>query len=173
MNDGVQRARERRNALERLAAKIPGLRGYIERETRREVDKLERDWIAARLDQARSSVQRSIREWSRSGNLDNLDLASSVEKLLDRLANRVRHTDYGYTGFFDAVKVSEPQLDKLYEFDLGLVEVVEGIAARIDGLPGSPSEPALRSVLESVEAADRTFDERATVFEDLTQRGDQ
>ncbi len=171
MGDGYERARERRNLLERLGAKIPGLKGYLDRELRRETDKMERDWIAGRLDRARQSVQAAIREWSRSGNLANLDLASSLEKLLDRFANRVRHADYGYTGFFDAVKVYEAELERLYEFDLALIERVEEITARIESLPKTASEPALRSLLEAVEEADRAFDERATIFEDVTQKG--
>ncbi len=171
MGDGYERARERRNLLERLGAKIPGLKGYLDRELRRETDKMERDWIAGRLDRARQSVQAAVREWSRSGNLANLDLASSLEKLLDRFANRVRHADYGYTGFFDAVKVYEAELERLYEFDLALIERVEEITARIESLPGTASEPALRSLLEAVEEADRAFDERATIFEDVTQKG--
>jgi hypothetical protein len=116
-------------------------------------------------------MQGRIRDWSRSGNLANLDLASSIDKLLDRFANRVRHADYGFTGFFDAVKIYEDELDRLYAFDLALGDTVEGLARRIDILPGTASEPDLRSLLEAVEAADRQFDERARVFEDVTRRG--
>ena len=46
MSEELERARERRNILERLGAKIPGFSGYLEREMRREVDKLQRDWLA-------------------------------------------------------------------------------------------------------------------------------
>ena len=56
-------------------------------------------------------MQGKIRDWSRAGNLANLDLASSIEKLLDSLGNRIRHADYGYTGFFDAVKIGEEELE--------------------------------------------------------------
>jgi len=171
MNDGFERARERRNILERLGAKIPGLKGYLDRELRREVDKMERDWIAGRLDRARQAVQAAVREWSRSGNLANLDLAASLEKLLDRFANRVRHADYGHTGFFDAVKIYGPELERLYEFDLALIEQVDEITIQIEELPETAAEPELRSLLEAVEAADRAFDERATIFEDVTRKG--
>ncbi len=171
MDQGIQHARERRNALERLAAKIPGLKGYLERETRREVDKMERDWIAAQIDRARELVQQSIREWSRSGDLANLDVASSIDKGLDRFANRVRHADYGYTGFFDAVKIYEDELDRLYEHDLGLVEEVEKLVTRIESLPGTANAAALQAVLADVREADRRFDERATVFENVTSKG--
>ncbi len=173
MDQGIQHAMNGRNALERLAARIPGLKGYLERETRREVDKMERDWIAARIDRARELMQQSIREWSRSGDLTHLDLASSIDKGLDRFANRVRHADYGFTGFFDAVKIYEDQLDRLYEYDLGLVEEVEAIVTRIESLPGTANVAALQAVLADVRAADRRFDERATVFEDVTSKGGQ
>ncbi len=172
MAGGVNEARARRNALERLAARIPGIRGYLERETRREVDKLERDWIAGRIDGAREALQGAIREWSRTGNLANLDRAASLEKNLDRFANRVRHADYGYTGFFDAVKIGTAELDRIYELDLSLVERVEELADRIATLPATASEAAIAGVAEALAEADRLFDTRATVFENVT-KGEQ
>ncbi|HHQ49691.1 MAG TPA: hypothetical protein ENK19_12515 [Acidobacteria bacterium] len=173
MNDGLESARQRRNLLERLGAKIPGIQGYLEREMRREVDKMERDWIAQRLDRARQSLQQKIAEWSRRGNLANLDLASSLEKLLDRFANRVRHADYGYTGYFDAVKIYEPELDRIYSFDLELIEKVEELTDGIEALPKTASEEALSALLEKARQADEAFDQRATIFEEVTQKGGQ
>jgi len=171
MTNGLEGAEERRNWLERIAAKIPGIKGYLDRELRRDVDKMQREWLAGQLDRGRGSVQEHIREWSRTGNLANLDLASSLDKALDRLANRIRHADYGYTGFFDVVKIRESELDRLYEFDLNLMSVVEDLALRIESLPGTAAEPAVRSLLEAVQEADRTFDERATIFEVVTKKG--
>ncbi len=171
MTNGLEGAEERRNWLERIAAKIPGIKGYLDRELRRDVDKMQREWLAGQLDRGRGSVQEHIREWSRTGNLANLDLASSLDKALDRLANRIRHAEYGYTGFFDVVKIRESELDRLYEFDLNLMSVVEDLALRIESLPGTAAEPAVRSLLEAVQEADRTFDERATIFEDVTKKG--
>ncbi len=171
MNDGFERARDRRNFLERLGEKIPGLKGFLDRESRREVDKMERDWLAGQVDRAREALQRKIRTWSRRGNLTNLDLASSSEKALDRLGNRIRHADYGYTGFFDAVKIYEEELEKIYEFDLGLIERVELIAVHVEALPESAAGPELEKLLAEIEEADRAFDARATIFEDVTQKG--
>jgi len=173
MTDGVERAEERRNLLERLAARIPGIQGYIDRELRREVDKMQRDWLAEQVDRAREGLNGKVRDWSRTGNLSNLDLASTAEKALDRFGNRIRHADYGYTGFFDAVKIREPELDRLYEFDLALMDAVEELATRVETLPGTAAEPALRSLLEAIQSADRRFDDRARIFEDVTQKGDR
>lgn len=171
MEDGLERARERRSALERLGAMIPGFKGYLERELRREVDKMQRDWLAGQVDRAREALQGKIRTWSRRGNLANLDLASSLDKQLDRVANRIRHADYGHTGFFDAVKIYEPELDRLYRFDLALAESVRSLADEIEGLPGTAAGPQIESVLDRSMDLDRSLDERATVFEDVTQRG--
>ena len=171
MNDGMERARDRRNILEQLGAKIPGFRGYLEREMRREVDKLQRDWLAAQVDRARFAMNGKIRDWTRKGRLDNLDLAGSTEKALDRLANRIRHADYGSSGFFDAVKIGEAELDRLYAFDLALSESVEYLALQVEQLPDTADEQMLSRLLDATGAADRKFDERATVFEDVTQKG--
>jgi len=127
--------------------------------------------LAEQVDRCRNELNSKVREWSRSGNLANLDLASSIEKALDRFANRIRHADYGYTGFFDPVKIREDELDRLYAFDLALIGTVEGLAARIEGLPAAAAGPELLATLDAVQAADRQFDERARVFEDVTQKG--
>jgi len=142
MNEQLERAREGRNILERLGSKIPGFSGYLEREMRREVDKLQRDWLAEQVDRARFAINGKIREWSRQGRLENLDRASSIEKALDRL-----------------------ELDRLYEFDLALTDTVEYLALQVEQLPETADEQMLSRLFDAVEGADKKFDERATVFE--------
>ena len=171
MTDGVERAQSRRNLLERIAARIPGIKGYLDRELRREVDKMQRDWLAEQVDRARGRLNGKVREWSRGEGLSGLDLAATSEKALDRFANRIRHADYGYTGFFDAVKIREPELGAIYEFDLALMDTVEGLAAQVEALPAAGAEPALHELLEAVTEADRRFDDRASIFEDVTEKG--
>lgn len=171
MNDGMERARERRNLLEELGAKIPGFRGYLDRELRRDVDKMQRDWLANQVDRARFALNGTIRAWTKAGRLDVLSTAGSVEKALDRLANRIRHADYGASGFFDVVKIRDAELEKIYAFDLALSETVEYLALQIEQLPPSSDDDTVNRLYDAVQAADRRFDERATVFEDVTQKG--
>ena len=171
MNEELERVRKHRNILERLGSKIPGFSGYLEREMRRDVDKLQRDWLADQVDRARFAINGKIREWSRQGRLENLDRASSVEKALDRMANRIRHADYGSSGFFDAVKIGQAELDRLYEFDLALTDTVEYLALQVEQLPETADDQMLSRLHEAVEGADKKFNERATVFEDVTRTG--
>jgi hypothetical protein len=171
MNEGMESARDRRNILEQLIDKIPGFSGYQEREMRHEVDKIQRDWLAGQVDRARFAINGRIRGWTRSGSLENLDLAGSIEKMLDRFSNRIRHADYGSSGFFDAVKIGKPELERLYAFDLALSDTVEYLAVQVEGLPNTADEQMLSRLLDAVEGADKQFDERATVFEDVTRTG--
>jgi hypothetical protein len=171
MNDGMERARERRNLLEELGARIPGFRGYLERELRRDVDKMQRDWLANQVDRARFALNGKIRAWTKAGRLDVLSTAGSVEKALDRFANRIRHADYGASGFFDAVKIRDAELEKIYAFDLALSETVEYLAVQVEQLPPSSDDDTVNRLYDAVQSADRRFDERATVFEDVTLKG--
>ena len=130
MNDAVDRAREDRNLLERLVARIPGFAGYQDRELRREVDQRLRRELAGRLDEARSRL---------SGHLRTLSLADAVLvgrldgvlKDLDRVANTLRHAGSGYAGLFDAVKIRDEQLTALYTYDLALLDEVEAVEASV------------------------------------------
>ena len=49
MTNGFEEARQQRNWLERLGEKIPGFSGYIERQERRNSDKLLRDTVSQRV----------------------------------------------------------------------------------------------------------------------------
>ena len=171
MTDGMEQARGRRNWLEGIVEKIPGFRGYLERETRRDVDKMQRDYLAEQMDGGRHELQWKIRDWSKGGQLDSLELASSLEKLLDRIANRIRHASYGTAGFFDAVKIGEAELEALYNFDLQLMETIQALCGDIGRLPTMDAGSSLRRVLESAESADRLFNERERCIEDITDKG--
>src|SRR5919199_4157651 len=116
---------DQRNWLERLGDKIPGYSGYVAKERRRDVDKLHREHLADRLRATKQPLNDLMRELSSSGRLFEVGPVDRVLKKLDRVENRVRFASYGYAGFFDAVKIQEPQLDAIYRFDLSLVENVE------------------------------------------------
>jgi len=126
---GIEKAKQMRNILERLAAKIPGFKGFVERETRREVDAMERQVMAVSLSDIRTALLRKIE----TGGLAGLQLLGETEKTLDGLAQEVRYADYGYTGFFDVAKIHEAQLDQVYQFDLEFCAQIEALKALVDG----------------------------------------
>ncbi len=163
---------DQRNWLERLGDKIPGYGGYAARERRRDIDKLHREHLADRLRAAKQPLSNAVRELTSGGRLMEIGPLDRVQKKLDQAENRVRFASYGYSGFFDVVKVQEPQLDALYRFDLALVEKVEAIeqqgrelggkAVTTDGLKQAATE-----LERAVDDLNRTFDERQRAINDF------
>src|SRR5918911_3946807 len=163
---------DQRNWLERLGDKIPGYSGYVAKERRRDVDKLHREHLAERLRAAKQPLTDLMRELSSSGRLFEVGPIDRVLKKLDQIENRIRFASYGYAGFFDAVKIQEPQLDRIYQFDLALVEKVEQLErlARELGSKSSTPEGLKQSAAELERAADdlnNTFDERYRAIENF------
>lgn len=131
--DRVFKAREE-TALKRLASRIPGIGSYMEKNLRRDADKLLRVYIADQLEQLRKRLTEAQGELlSVSGGLALMDDVEAVQKKLQLLADRLRTAVYGYAGWFDAVSIREEELDALYDYDtallVGVDQIGEGISA--------------------------------------------
>jgi hypothetical protein len=127
---------DQRNWLERLSAKIPGYGGYVDKERRRDTDKLHRERLADRLRSLKNPLNDIMRELSNGGRLFEVGPVDHVIKKLDRIENRVRFASYGYSGFFDVVKIDAARLDSIYQSDLALVERADQVEARVNQLKG-------------------------------------
>lgn len=163
---------DQRNWLERLGDKIPGYAGYVAKERRRDVDKMHREHLAERLRASKQPLTDVMRDLSSTGRLFEVGPVDRVLKKLDQVENRIRFASYGYAGFFDAVKIEEPQLDAIHSFDLSLVEKVEEFERLARGLGGrSETAEGLKAAAAEVERAaddlNRTFDERYRAIENF------
>jgi hypothetical protein len=127
MSDTFERVKGEQGLLEKVVSYIPGYHGYKEKELRRETDKLVRDFSVQKLNEAKTALNEAVREVSDSGNVGAFQYANRAIAVLDRVINEVEHADYGYSGFFDAIKVREDKLDKLIEFDYKIIDVSNSI----------------------------------------------
>jgi hypothetical protein len=127
---------DQRNWFERLSAKIPGYGGYVDKERRRDTDKLHREHLADRLRSFKNPLNDIMLELSGSGRLFEVGPVDHLIKKLDRIENRVRFASYGYSGFFDVVKIDAARLDSIYQADLALVERADQVEAKINQLKG-------------------------------------
>ena len=138
MSDALERVKGERGLMEKITSYFPGYNGYKEKELRRETDKLVREFSVQKLKEAKTSLNEAIREVSDSGNVDAFQYANRAMAVLDRVTNKVEHADYGYSGFFDAVKVKEDKLDKLIEFDYTLLDLCKSIKDAAPVVAGQP-----------------------------------
>jgi len=156
---------DQKNWIERLTEKIPGYSGYVDRERRRDIDKRHREQLADRLRAAKAPLTDLMRELTGSGRLMEIGPVDQALKKLDKLENRVRYASYGYAGFFDAVKIEQPQLDAIYQFDLAFVEHAEKVESKLGELKAKAGsaqglKDAVAEAVTEIDAADKAFDER-------------
>ncbi len=144
-----ERIDESKNWFERAAERVPGYRGYKDKELRREADKLERRYLAERLEGARGALQKVQRDLSRQASLDLLGLIDNVARKLGTIRDRVEFADYGYAGLFDTTKVGEETLAELHRFDVELQERVQGVETLAAAL--SADSPSLRVDMDLLE----------------------
>lgn len=111
--------------LEKAIRLIPGYKGYKRKEERRDNDQLFRSGLTAKLDQLRvrvNEIPASLRGPSALSAVTDID---RVTKKIEKVTDEIRFAARGYRGWFDMHKVRESELDKLYAFDVGLVENIE------------------------------------------------
>jgi hypothetical protein len=154
---------ESQNWFERAAARVPGYRGYKDKEVRREADKIQREYVAELLEGTRRRLEEVQLGLSRTGDLSLLGLLDNTGRKLRTVKDRWLLADYGYAGLFDIVKVDELVLDQLYQHDVAAQEQARGIGELAGVL--APDSPSLRQDIalldERVERLDEHFVQRA------------
>ncbi|MBI2477997.1 MAG: hypothetical protein HYV60_04930 [Planctomycetia bacterium] len=158
-----------RGVVESILRKIPGFRGYLEKEYRRESDHLARMWLADRLDACKAGVGRYQRNLLDARKIDYLDDCVRVRTRLDTLASRVRGAMRGYSGLFGFVRVDEDLLDQVYDLDLDLVDKAEGLLKAVDELLVPEKDPgvSIPEFLKRVEELHCQFDRRSELLQGL------
>jgi hypothetical protein len=175
MTNGYEEARANRNALERLGDKIPGYRGFQDRELRRDVDRQLREHLAAELGRLKGAARDHARAYTDAGKLAALNGFDRLDRQLDGLSQAIRFSDYGAAGLFDPVKIGEPELRRLYEFDLSVVDDLAQVEAGIAALPaavaggGDDPAPALDRLLGELRALDGKWRQREQVISNVLQ----
>lgn len=169
VDDLTERVQSSQNKLEDLIAKIPGIGAYQKKEQRREADKLLRLHIARELEERMGRLSQTQYALTSQGRLDvTLALERAATKL-QILIDRIKTASYGYAGLFDAIKVDEEVLDRLYKFDETMLDELDllddalsDVESRVDG--EEPIMESANALIRCLEAMNRTFSERQDVL---------
>ncbi|HZD12365.1 MAG TPA: hypothetical protein VE177_02460 [Candidatus Binatus sp.] len=129
-----QSGRSQTGLLEKIELFLPGFRGYKEKELRRESDKLIRNQIYLKLADSLSKTKDVYRSLVNQHVTETWDDTDRLSARLERVSQQVNHSEYGYAGFFDIVKVKEPQLDQMMDYDYKLLQMSDGLAQAVDAL---------------------------------------
>ncbi|MFP4345870.1 MAG: hypothetical protein ACLFU8_14335 [Anaerolineales bacterium] len=158
-----------------IAEVVPGYKGYKQKEMRREADKLLREAIASRMRTVKTKLDALQQDLISSGKFDLLDEAEGAATQLQTFIDRVRTAAYGYAGLFDAVRVQEEDLDRLYEYDALLMDYVDRVEGAISRAREVVETEEVRShillIRDLAREANATFDGRQEVLKETFDLG--
>lgn len=156
---------------ERIAAAIPGFRGYKEKELRRESDRLLRNHLNLKLSATKDNAKQIFQKLSDRRYFDVLTDMDRLVAKMDRITEKINHASYGYTGFFDAVKVKEENLDRMIEFDNQLIDSVNVLTSEVDAFKAELAsgdnknmKTRIQNITDKVESLESAFDRRQEVI---------
>ena len=99
----------------------------------------------------REKVGNAKLELTNRGRLAALNDIGLLDRKIQTITETIRFSSYGYSGFFDQVKIKEEQLDKLYTHDMKILGYVEELEAEVSS-PDLPVKKAL-AIVKTIEEA--------------------
>jgi hypothetical protein len=151
---------------------IPGFRGYKLKEQRREADRIVRTYIYNVMERSRDDLTSCLQAL-----VDNklTELIEPMNRLIakeDRVAEKINHASYGYTGFFDSVRIEEPDLDRMLGYDTQLMDLAKKLSEMTgmlrSNLTQGKFDDARNSELQldgSIGSLELAFDQRKSTIE--------
>ena len=153
--------------FKKILSKVPGFGGYVERQSRRDADKLLRDTLAKRFYELEQRVSSLQREFIRQGEISYVDDLEAAAIKLRTFVDRVRSAARGYSGLFDAVKINEAELARLYQYDAAMLDLEDEVSRAIDHVAASVGTDGLSAAIRNLEGVARrcveVFDRREEV----------
>lgn len=119
------------NLFDKIGNLIPGYKGYVIRDEKRNTDKKFRDELVSRLNQSEEFIIRYQKDLMKSDDVTNLTLWEQSRKALNTISTKIKHSTYGESSFFSEKQLKEDELDAIYNIDLELAEKVSLIVKTI------------------------------------------
>jgi hypothetical protein len=137
--------------IKKILNKVPGFGGYIERQKRRDSDKLLREYMFEQFRELESRVSRLQRDFISQGEIKYVDDLEATAIKLRTFADRIKTASRGYSGLFDAVNVNEDELTLIYEYDSSMLDLVDEIDRAIDNVESSVGTEGLPAAIRHLE----------------------
>jgi len=169
MSDFFGRVTGDQDPFKKLASYIPGFSGYIERQNRRAADKLLRDTVARRFEELYKRLSALQTDLISQGGLEFVDDIEKAALQIRMFTDKIRNATYGYSGLFDAVKINEAELAKIYTYDAAFFDIADQLKNGIDTVEASLGTPdglpaAIRNLVTLARQAVTTYEQRYEIF---------
>jgi len=168
MSDFFEKVKSQVDPFKKLVSYVPGFSGYVERQNRRDADKMLRETVARRFDEQWSRVSNMQSELVSNGMIKYVDDLEKAALQLRTFIDKISMAARGYSGLFDAAKINEKELEGIYQFDLAFFQLTDQVKSGVDNLEASLGDetalPAsIRNLTSLARLAVETFERRSEV----------
>ena len=169
MTDMYQNISGQVDPFKKLASFIPGFSGYVERQNRRDADKLVRETVARRFNDLWRRASNLQTDMVSAGKIEYVDDMEKAAIQLRTFIDKISTASRGYAGMFDAVKINEKELEQLYNFDLAFFDLADQTGHGLDNVEASMGDDnalpaAIRNLTTLGRQAVDTFNRRTEAF---------
>ena len=155
-----------------LLDRIPGYRGYRDKEGRRDADRLVRESVGSSYDQLASRVEAVGRALADQRRIADVGQITDLTDRIRHLADQIRTASYGYSPLFSDRAIEEAALDQLRRFDDGLMGGVTDLDPIIGELESAASSnSSLAAAVQAANAIVRTNRDRLAVRGKVMETG--
>jgi len=166
MDNFFEKVTNMQDPFRKLASYIPGFGGYIERENRRDADKLLRETVARRFEEQWKRVSQLQTDLVSNGMIAYVDDAEKAAIKLRTFIDKITTAPRGYSGLFDAVKINQKELETIYQFDAAFFDLAEQISSAVDNFEQTINDEtglpaAIRNLTALARLAVETYEKRS------------
>ncbi|MEY2816661.1 MAG: hypothetical protein ACKOBL_08565 [Chloroflexota bacterium] len=168
MSDFFEKVSSQVDPFKKLISFIPGFSGYVERQNRRDADKLLRETVARRFEEQLSRASNLQVDMVSNGMLSFVDDMEKASLALRTFIDKISTAARGYSGMFDAVKINEKELEAIYQFDAAFFDLADQIKSALDNVEASIGDEtalpaAIRNIIALSRLAVETFERRSEI----------
>ncbi len=172
LNQKLQQVKSNESFLEKVKRIIPGYDGYVNRDNSRELDTKLRNTLAQYLDNNKTALKNTVLNLSKTGKLFQTDGIDRLQNKLQEVIAKLRSAARGYSGAFDVVKIKDDKLNQIYQFDSGLIDLVNNVNGTCSELETNSSSnvdinAAQQKLSDLLDNFIKQFNERENILRNL------
>ncbi|MBI5825733.1 MAG: hypothetical protein HZB18_17025 [Chloroflexi bacterium] len=168
MSDFFEKVSSQVDPFKKLLSYIPGFSGYIERQNRRDADKILRETVARRFEEHWGRASNLQVEMVSGGMIKYVDDMEKAALALRTFIDKINTAARGYSGLFDAVKINEKELEAIYQFDTAFFDLGDQVGSALGNVEASLADEtalpaAIRNLTTLARLAVETFERRSEI----------
>ena len=140
-----------RGTLENIVARIPGFKGYQDKQARRTADRMIREHLAKLIQQRHDRFVRIEKLILSNGGLKYMTRTRNAKSVLQRYRDNIELAMPKYDGMWAQMKIGSEELEKIYAFDEAQMRYLDKIDGVLDEMENSASGEGLDSAIMNFE----------------------